>query len=124
MAKKSVFVSFDYDNDKVLKEFVIGQTKLPDSPFSAVDISLKEEEPEAEWEKEAERRIKAADIVLVIVGPKTHSAPGVKKEIAMAKKHGKKIAQIIGYKDATPTSVPDAGTLYKWSWDNLKIILK
>lgn len=25
MAKKRVFVSFDFDNDKVLKDFIIGQ---------------------------------------------------------------------------------------------------
>jgi hypothetical protein len=30
--KKRVFVSFDFDNDKILKEFIIGQSKLPDSP--------------------------------------------------------------------------------------------
>ena len=124
MAKKRVFVSFDYDNDKALKEFVIGQTKLPESPFSAVDVSLKEEQKESEWEAEAERRIKSSDIVLVMVGEKTHSAPGVKKEVAMAGKHSIKIAQIIGRKDTNPTAVPNAGTLYKWSWDNLKLILK
>ena len=46
MAKKKVFVSFDFDNDKVLKEFIIGQSKLSDSPFEVSDHSLKEEKPE------------------------------------------------------------------------------
>lgn len=124
MAKKNVFVSFDFDNDKVLKDFIIGQSKLADSPFSVVDYSLKEEKPEATWEAEAEKRIKKSDIVVVMVGSKTHSAPGVKKEIAMAIKHSKKIVQIIGYKDSSPTRVPNAGILYKWNWDNLKEIFK
>lgn len=31
MAKKRVFVSFDFDNDKALKDFFIGQSRLPDS---------------------------------------------------------------------------------------------
>lgn len=30
MAKKKVFVSFDFDNDKTLKDFIIGQAKLED----------------------------------------------------------------------------------------------
>ena len=33
MAKKRAFVSFDFDNDPALKDFVIGQARLPDSPF-------------------------------------------------------------------------------------------
>jgi len=33
MAKKRVFISFDFDNDKVLKDFIVGQSKRPDSPF-------------------------------------------------------------------------------------------
>jgi hypothetical protein len=46
MAKKKVFVSFDFDNDKVLKDFIIGQAKLDDSPFEVIDFSLKEAAPE------------------------------------------------------------------------------
>ena len=34
MAKTKVFVSFDYDHDETLKEFLVGQSKLKDSPLS------------------------------------------------------------------------------------------
>jgi len=53
MAKKRAFVSFDYDNDKVLKDFIIGQAKLPDSPFEVVDTSIKEAQPMKTWEEKA-----------------------------------------------------------------------
>jgi hypothetical protein len=33
MAKTKVFVSFDFDNDKKLYDFIIGQARLSDSPF-------------------------------------------------------------------------------------------
>lgn len=118
--RKKVFVSFDFDNDQQLKHFIIGQSKLKDSPFSIIDHSLEEEKPDDEWEYEAEKRIKSADIVVVMVGPKTHQTPGVKKEVKMANKHKKKIMQIIGYKDSKPKPVPNAGKLYKWEWDQLK----
>ena len=51
MAKTKVFISFDFDNDKKLKDFFIGQAGLPNSPFEVADWSLKEEQPEKEWEK-------------------------------------------------------------------------
>jgi hypothetical protein len=123
MAKKPVFVSFDFDNDKVLKDFIVGQSKHPDSPFEVIDHSLKEAAPQTDWADKARRAIMRSEIVLVMVGPQTHKAPGVLQEIAMARKMMKKIVQIIGYKDGNYTAVPNAGRLYAWNWDNLKAIL-
>ena len=68
MAKKRVFVSFDFDNDKVLKDFIIGQSRLPDSPFEVIDHSLKEAAPQRDWEQKARSAIKRSEIVLVMVG--------------------------------------------------------
>ncbi len=121
--KKRVFISFDFDNDKALKDFIIGQSRWPDSPFEVFDHSLKEAAPEASWETKADNAIARSEIVLVMVGPKTHRAPGVLKEVAMARKRGIKIVQIIGYKDGNYTPVPDAGRLYAWNWPNLKTLL-
>ena len=122
--KTRVFVSFDFDNDKKLKDFIIGQSKNSDSPFEVIDWSMKEAAPQRSWETEAEKRIQRSDIVLVMVGPKTYKAPGVLKEVKMARQHNKKIVQIIGYKEGNYESVPDAGRLYTWSWENLKNILQ
>lgn len=123
MPKKRVFVSFDFDNDKILKDFIIGQSKLQDSPFEVIDTSMKEAAPERDWLDRAETKIKGSDMVLVMVGPKTHKAPGVLKEVAFAREWNKPIAQVIGYKDGDYTPVPDAGRLYAWNWDNLKKLL-
>jgi hypothetical protein len=123
MNKSKIFVSFDFDNDRVLKDFILGQAKLEDSPFEVVDHSLKEAAPERDWEKKARAAINRADIVLVMVGQKTHKAHGVLKEVAMAREAGVKIVQIIGYKSGEYTPVPDAGRLYAWNWNNLKKLL-
>ncbi len=120
---KRVFVSFDFDNDKFLKDSVVGQSKLKDSPFSIADWSLKEEQEEANWKKEARAKIKRSDIVLVMVGEKTYKASGVLAEVKMARDEDIKIVQIKGYPDKTCPKVPDAGTLYKWTWENLKNLL-
>ena len=118
--KKRVFVSFDFDNDKRLKDFIIGQSRLPDSPFEVVDYSMKEAAPQANWTSVAEARIRRSDIVVVMVGPKTHNAQGVLKAVEMARRNNIPIVQVIGYKDGNYTAVPNAGHLYSWNWQNLK----
>ena len=123
MTKKRIFISFDFDHDKTIKEFVVGQARLPDSPFEVVDHSLKEAVPMKTWGDKARSAIKRSDIVMVMVGSYTHKAPGVLKEVAMAREEGKQIVQIIGYKDGKYTAVPNAGRLYSWNWDNLKKLL-
>jgi len=123
MAKKRVFVSFDFDNDQVLKEFIVGQAKNPDAPFEIVDLSLKEAAPSKTWEDKARAAIRRSEIVLVMVGRQTHKASGVLKEVRIAREEGKKIVQIIGYKEGDYTPVPNAGKLYRWDWPNLGNLL-
>lgn len=123
MASKRVFFSFDFDEDQNLKHHMIGQLKLESSPFDAADWSMKEAAPQSNWETEARSRISKSDVVVVLVGPKTHKAPGVLKEVAMARELKKPIVQIIGYKDASPTPVQDAGRLLKWTWPNMSNVL-
>ncbi|MGE3779876.1 MAG: TIR domain-containing protein [Pirellulaceae bacterium] len=122
--KRRVFVSFDFDYDRALKEFIVGQARLPDSPFDIVDHSLKEAAPERDWVNKARAAIRRAEIVLVIAGTQTYRARGVLQEIAMAREEGIPIVQIIGYKDRECPSVPNAGRVYAWTWDNLKNLLK
>jgi len=121
--KKRVFISFDFDNDKVLKDFLIGQSKLPDSPFKVSDWSLKEAAPEKNWEEKARAKIGFVDLVIVLVGPKTYRASGVLKEVKIAQDLNKQIIQIIGYKNGEYKRVLGAGRLYRWNWENLKNLL-
>jgi hypothetical protein len=124
MAKTRLFVSFDFDNDRVLRDFIIGQSRLRDAPFEVADHSLKEPAREALWEAKARRAISHADVFVVMLGPKTRLAPGVRKEVALARSLGKPRFQIIGYREgASRWAVPGAGRTYRWNWDNLKKLL-
>ena len=71
MAKKRAFFSFDFDEDQNLKHHMVGQMKLPTSPFEGADWSMKEAAPQRNWEHEAEARISRSNVVVVLVGPKT-----------------------------------------------------
>ena len=124
MAKKKVFVSFDFDNDKVLKEFLIGQAKLEDSPFEVADHSLKEAAPERKWLEKATAAIRRADVFIIMLGKKTKTASGVLKEVKVANKLNKSKFQIIGYTEGSADwAVPNGGRTYRWDWKNLKKLL-
>lgn len=121
MAKKRVFISFDFDNDRVLRDFIIGQSRLPDSPFEVADHSLKEAAPEKNWEDKARRAIARSEVFIVMLGPKTKRARGVLKEVRMANELAKPKFQIIGYKEGSQDwRVPDAGVVIRWDWDRLE----
>ena len=124
MAKKKVFISFDFDNDRILKDFIIGQAKLQDSPFEVIDHSLKEAAPEKDWLDKATTAIKRSDAFIIMLGAKTKTAPGVLKELRVANELKKPKFQIIGYKDGSADwTVPDGGRTYNWNWENLKTLL-
>ena len=124
MAKKKVFICFDFENDKTLKDFIIGQAKNMESPFELSDFSLKEAAPEKEWLDRAHRAISRSDVFIVMLGPKTNKSPGVLKEVKIANELGTTKFQIIGYKEGSETwRVPDAGRVYSWNWKNLKKLL-
>ncbi len=122
MVKKRVFCSFDYANDKNLKDLLIGQSKNPDSAFEVSDWSMKEAAPEPSWEEKAEGRIKCSDHVIIVLGDKTHSASGVKKEVEMTRDNNVSILQLQP-QDKSPTPVANGGKVYNWTWDNLKKLL-
>ncbi len=123
ISKKKVYICFDFDQDKALKDLLIAQSSNKQSPFEIVDGSLHESAPQKEWAEKARERIDKAEVVIVLLGHLTHRAPGVLKEIKIARELGKKVVQVVGYKDHRYTRVPRGGVLYSWTWDNLKKIL-
>ena len=125
MAKKKVFISFDYDNDSVLKEFLVGQSKNNDSPFELADWSIKEHIDD-NWKAKARTRIKQVDVVIVICGQKTNTATGVSAELKIAQAENVPYFLLAGYKDKTnikPVAAFATDKLYNWTWDNLKTLI-
>ncbi|WIY05990.1 TIR domain-containing protein [Amycolatopsis mongoliensis] len=119
-----VFVSFDYDHDRFLKEALIGQSKNPDSPFEVADWSIKE--PSPDWRKRARYRIASSDLVIVICGEHTHQALGVGIEVELAQEVGVPYVLIQGYDQRQCTKSTTAratDSVYDWTWPNLKLLV-
>ncbi len=124
-SKVRVFVSFDYDHDKDLKDLLIGQSKNDDSPFEISDWSVKQELT-GDWKEKAKKKIKQSQVVAVICGKHTDSATGVSAEVGIAQ--GEKIDYFLlaGRSDGgnkKPKSAKSSDKLYKWTWKNLKSLI-
>jgi len=120
--KTPVFISFDYDNDRDLKTLLVGQAQLPDSPFFIEDHSIKIETKG--WKADARKRIKRAQLVIVICGLQTHKAVGVAEEVKIARDENVRYFLLRGRKEGTirrPQGTSWFGDdLHTWTWDNLR----
>lgn len=124
MAKTPVFISFDYDNDSDLKVLLVGQAKLPDSPFEIEDWSVKNASPL--WKEDARRRICQVKQVIVLCGLYTGSATGINAEISIAREEKKPYFLLAGRASGVnkkPSAALSSDKLYTWTWDNLKKLI-
>lgn len=125
MAKTRVFISFDYDHDEILKNFLVGQSKNSDSPFELADWSIKEH-IDHRWQDKARARIRAVDVVAVICGQHTNTATGVSAELKIAQSERKPYFLLKGYSEKVcvkPTAALVTDKLYLWTWPNLKALI-
>jgi len=125
MAKKRVFISFDYDHDESIKMLLAGQAKHPDSPFDFMDASVKDHLT-GDWKDKVRRRMDNIDVVVVLCGQSTHTAKGVADELTIAREKNKSYFLLAGYTDKNctkPISAYESDKVYKWSWDNLKVLI-
>ncbi|MDU0331893.1 hypothetical protein RW092_17035 [Paenibacillus sp. 3LSP] len=120
MAKR-IFTSFAIE-DKILRDFLVGQAKNEKSPFEFVDMSVKEPW-DSSWKTKCRTKIKGCDGVLIIVTKNTKKADGQLWEIKCAKEEGIPCRGIWGSQDNRPTTLPtelEDVRIVNWTWSNIK----
>jgi len=125
MTRKRVFISFDFDHDQDLRTLLVGQSRLPDSPFEIGDWSVKEAMV-GNWKEKVRSRIRRVDLVIVICGHHTDSASGVSAEVEIARIERKPYFLLAGRAHGTnrkPRTALPADKVYKWTWENLKNLI-
>lgn len=125
MAKKRVFISFDYDHDEGQKHLLVGQAKLPDSPFELADWSSKDHLT-GDWKAKINAKLAYVDIVCVLCGRNMASASGVAHELSIAKELGKSYFLLAAYSEGNmtkPTTADPSDKMYAWNWPNLKNLI-
>jgi len=122
VSKKRVFISFDYDHDEGQKHLLVGQAKLPDSPFSFSDWSSKEHLT-GDWEAKVKLKLAYVDVGCILCGRNMRSATGVDREIELLRELKIPYFLLAAYSDGTcvkPKLARSTDKIYKWTWDNLK----
>ena len=126
MSKKRAFISFDYDHDRRIRDYVVVQAKNPDSPFEIVDASVRKHLT-GNWEKKVRNRIRRSDLVIVICGEHTHEAKGVAVEVRTAQEESKPYFLLKGRRDGVctkPTTARSDDQIHEWTWENLRKLIE
>ena len=126
MKKKKVFISFDYDHDSEIKEALVAQANNDDSPFEIYDMSIKEP-IDSKWKEYARKRIKSCDCVIFLCGYYTDTAKGVTAEMSITREE--KVPYFLlggrnGNNIKKPSNSLTDDDVYKWTWENLKLLLE
>ena len=125
MTMKRAFISFDFDHDEELRDALVGQAKLPQSPFGIADWSVKES-LEGNWKAKVRDRIRRTDLTIVICGEHTHTARGVAAELTIAREESKPYFLLRGRPNkrcTKPAMARKSDKIHKWTWDNLKLLV-
>ena len=93
-ASRSVFLSFEFEKDAGRRSAFIGQSKKH-CEFALKDKSLPAAKHDDKWRRDVKERMKVSDVVIVLLGPDTHNAPGVKDELSLAGEAGCPVVQLM-----------------------------
>ena len=117
MATLDIFVSFEFDKDRDLKDNFYKQAKT-NTRHRLRNCSLNEVYPDESWKSKAPEAIKECDVLVVLIGQDTHNAPGVKVETDMARSFDKPIRQIRP-KDRPYNGLPHHQEPIPWDWKKI-----
>ena len=126
MAKKKVFISYDYDNDKTDKNLLLAWDANDDFDFSLYDMSVDvsvDSDDAAAIKRVISARINQSTHFLCLIGTKTHKSNWVDWEIKKAIELNKKLIAVKINKDNTsPSAILDQGASWalSFTFDGIK----
>lgn len=120
MAKKKIFISYDYDNDKHYKNLLLAWDKNSEFDFGfsdqSTDVSIQSTDAVA-IKRAISAKINAATYFLCLVGSKTSKSSWVTWEIEKAKDLKKKLVAVkISPGNTTPSGLLNAGASWAMSF--------
>jgi hypothetical protein len=126
MAKKSIFISYDYDNDKNYKNMLLAWDANKEFDFGftdhSADVSIDSTDAAA-IKRAISTKINNATIFLCLVGEHTHKSKWVAWEIIKAVELKKKIVAVkIKSTNTTPAGLQNVGANWAMSFtfDSIK----
>ncbi len=117
MPPLNIFASFEFDKDNELKNNFFRQA-ADHCNHQVRSCSLRAAYPTDAWKAKAREAIQRCDVVVILIGPDTHNAPGVQTEVEIARSLGKPIIQIQPQK-RTHTGVRGIEPTVRWKWQRI-----
>ena len=117
---KRIFISFAME-DKILRDFLVGQARNEKSPFEFIDMSVKQPW-DSQWKTNCRKKIKGCDGVIAIVTKNSKRADGQLWEVKCAKEEIIPICGVWGNTDNRPSVLPsefDGIRVINWTWNNI-----
>ena len=122
-SKPRVFLSFDFERDRLAAWSIIAQERHKDSPFQFENWMLKEAAPERDWFRKAVHQINQCHTVLIVCGIRTHEAHGVLMEAHAATLLNKRIVQVRARSGQHVQPVIPSLPLFDRGWLSLALLL-
>ena len=122
MDKRRVYLAFEFENDAQRRVNLIKQSLLY-CDFVLEDFSLPSAVHGVHWQREAQRRIGEAHVLIVLLGQNTHSSPGVRDEISLAGQAGCPVIQLMPQSKQYGT-ISDHIPVMNYRWRTLNSMLQ
>lgn len=119
-SKKRIFISFAM-KDKKYRDFLVAQAKNEKSPFTFIDMSVKEPWTEKTWKDKCREKIQKCDGMIVLLSKNTWHASGARWEIKCAKEEKVPVIGLHIKKNDKGAIPPElhGKKIIEWSWDKL-----
>lgn len=124
MAKNNrIFIAFAAE-DSNYRDLLVGQARNEKSPFSFVDMSVKQPW-DSQWKTNCRTKIKGCDGMIAIVTSRSATADGQRWEIKCANEEGVPVIGLRAQKNTYPQIPPELSgkKVIDWTWDGIKAFL-
>ena len=119
---RTVFLSFEFEKDAGRRGTFIGLARKH-CEFAIIDKSLPSAQHDEKWRQTAKERIRSSHVVIVLLGPDTHNAPGVKDELSLAGEVPCPVVQLMP-QEKSYGLVAKNGAVCEYKWDTINRMLR
>ncbi|MFN8368617.1 MAG: TIR domain-containing protein [Candidatus Kapaibacterium sp.] len=119
--KKKIFISFAIE-DKKYRDFLVAQAKNERTPFTFVDMSVKQPWDERVWKQKCRKKIQSCDGMIVLLSKNTWHSSGARWEIKCATEERIPVLGMHIKKNDKGAIPPElkGKKVVEWTWDNLE----
>lgn len=123
MGQPRIFISFAMEDIRY-RNFLVGQARNSDAPFTFQDMSLTEPF-DSKWKTRCREKIRSCHGFIALLSKKTWRAEGARWEMQCAAEEGISAIGIHVHSDDKGAIPPElTGRVIGWKWENIATFIK